>query len=257
MLQKSYKRKNKFLFDKFGARCHVEMMDQNRYAIYYLPDPTSNLWEKGSRWLGRDPCLDADIPSDLNLPHGLINHELLVKTPALYGFHATLKPPMYLGSKKRKDQLYTEVGTFADQSKPIPIPALKVKKLGNFLALVPGQQSLEITDFARSCVISFDKYRAEPSDLELERRRASGLSTRQNELLTQWGYPYVMEEFRFHLSLTGEIDSKCASVLQPFLSEYFKETEIANLQLDRIAILSQSDSKSPFILEEFFSLRGS
>ena len=232
-------------------------MDHTRYAIYYLPDPTSNLWEKASRWLGRDACLGSNVTFDLILPHGLVNHELLVKTPSLYGFHATLKPPMRLDSKKTKDQLYTEVGTFADKRKPIPIPALTVKKLGNFLALVPGQQSLEIKDFARSCVISFDKYRAEPSDLELERRRASGLSTRQNDLLTQWGYPYVMDEFKFHLSLTGKIDSKCASVLQPFLSEYFKETEIANLRLDRIAILSQSDSKSPFILEEFFPLRGS
>ena len=232
-------------------------MDQNRYAIYYLPDPSSNLWEKGSRWLGRDACLGADIPCDIKLPHGLTNHEVLVKTPALYGFHATLKPPMYLGSNKTKDQLYMEVEAFADQNKPIPIPALKVKKLGNFLALVPGEHCLKIKDFARRCVISLDKYRAEPSDLELERRRASGLSKRQNELLIQWGYPYVMEEFKFHLSLTGKIDSKCATTLQPFLSEYFKETEIAALRLDRIAILSQSDSKSPFILEEFFSLRGS
>ena len=34
----------------------------------------------------------------------------------------------------------------------------------------------------------------------------SGLTDRQEALLTQWGYPYVMEEFRFHITLTGALD---------------------------------------------------
>jgi hypothetical protein len=32
---------------------------------------------------------------------------------------------------------------------------------------------------------------------------------RQRNYLDRWGYPYVMEEFRFHMTLTGRLDSTC------------------------------------------------
>ena len=50
-----------------------------------------------------------------------------------------------------------------------------------------------------------DDFRAPPSEPELARRRKANLSATQEALLTQWGYPYVMEEFRFHITLSGRL----------------------------------------------------
>jgi hypothetical protein len=58
---------------------------------------------------------------------------------------------------------------------------------------------------AAACVSALDDFRAPASNAELARRRASGLTARQDALLVQWGSPYVMEEFRFHLTLSGQL----------------------------------------------------
>jgi hypothetical protein len=42
------------------------------------------------------------------------------------------------------------------------------------------------------------------SEAQLARRREGGLTPAQDALLLRWGYPYVMEEFRFHITLTGK-----------------------------------------------------
>src|SRR3546814_16854276 len=55
------------------------------------------------------------------------------------------------------------------------------------------------------CVRAFDRFRAPPSETALARRRAAGLSARQEANLQAWGYPYVMEDFRLHFTLTGRI----------------------------------------------------
>ena len=44
-----------------------------------------------------------------------------------------------------------------------------------------------------------------PGAAELERRRKAGLSAAQEKMLLRWGYPYVLDEFRFHLTLTGRL----------------------------------------------------
>jgi Protein of unknown function (DUF1045) len=42
---------------------------------------------------------------------------------------------------------------------------------------------------------------------EIARRRPETLTPRQRALLDVWGYPYVMEEFQFHLTLTGPLSA--------------------------------------------------
>jgi len=45
---------------------------------------------------------------------------------------------------------------------------------------------------------------------ELPCRRQAVLSPAQDALLVRWGYPYVMEYFRFHCSLTGSLQGVTA-----------------------------------------------
>jgi hypothetical protein len=96
---------------------------------------------------------------------------------------------------------------FADDRSHFDIPSLKLGAISNFLALAPNAPCGELADLAADCVRSFDSFRVPPSAADMERRQPSRLTERQRKLLELWGYPYVMEEFRFHLTLTGRIES--------------------------------------------------
>ena len=87
------------------------------------------------------------------------------------------------------------------------MPALQITSLGSFLAFVPGQASTELPQLASSLVSELDPLRAPLSDAELTRRRAAGLTPAQEMLLKKWGYPFVMDEFRFHLTLSGRLQA--------------------------------------------------
>ena len=45
-----------------------------------------------------------------------------------------------------------------------------------------------------------------------------GLTERQSAYLDQWGYPYVMEEFKFHLTLSGQLSEDEAEATQAALA---------------------------------------
>jgi hypothetical protein len=60
---------------------------------------------------------------------------------------------------------------------------------------------------ARTCVTGLQTLAAPLSSDELARRRRKGaLSIQEDALLVRWGYPYVLDRYRFHLSLTGDLN---------------------------------------------------
>ena len=125
--------------------------------------------------------------------------------PRLYGFHGTLKAPIALADGVTERDLLAAAGNFAVGRRSVIVPSMTLACMSGFMALVPSQPSAELQDLADSCVIEFDEFRQPADEAELARRRAAGLSPRQEELLLRWGYPYVLEEWRFHLTLTGRI----------------------------------------------------
>ena len=174
-------------------------MSHTRFAIYYVP-PKGAWAEFGASWLGWD-CVaarDADRPDVPGL------HEVTL-APRKYGFHGTLKPPFRLTEGTDLNGLQAAVAQMAAACAPAQSDGLAVTVLGRFLALTPVGDTSELARVAASCVEALDAFRAPPSEAELERRRKARLSDRQEALLHRWGYPYVMEEFRFHMTLTGRL----------------------------------------------------
>ncbi|MFQ1699875.1 DUF1045 domain-containing protein [Loktanella agnita] len=175
-------------------------MSYARFAVYYLP-PDGAFAQAGASWLGWDAGRGVSARQP-DLP-GL--HDVTM-TPRKYGFHGTLKPPFRLADGMTEDGLRAAMAVLARQVAPARCDGLGLHRIGGFLALTPQGDTAALAEVAAACVTQLDDFRAPAREAELARRRAGGLSARQDALLTRWGYPYVLEEFRFHLTLTGRLD---------------------------------------------------
>lgn len=220
-----------------------------RYAIYFAPLAGSDLARVGDRWLGRD----AETAQALPQPEldGLDADRLraLTEAPRHYGFHGTLKPPFHLANGCDVDDLCRAMAGFAARQAPFEIAALQLRAIADFLALVPADPAPALSALADACVTEFDAYRAAPDAAELAKRHAAGLTPRQAELLARWGYPYVLDEFRFHLTLTGPIAdpaerTRVAGLLQPLVAPLLAQP----MPVHELCLFHQPDRATPFRL---------
>jgi ribose 1,5-bisphosphokinase len=176
-----------------------------RYALYFAPERGSG-WDRfGARWLGRCAASGRELPRPRieGLDAGAF--EALTAAPRRYGFHATLKPPFRLAAGTSFAALVQAVERFCARQTALRLPALEVAELDGFLALRPALADARIDALAAACVRGLDRFRAPPGAAELARRRRGGLSAHEDGLLRRWGYPYVMDRFRFHFSLTASL----------------------------------------------------
>src|SRR5262245_44541671 len=178
-------------------------MDDPRYAIYFVPPPDSGFYRFGAGFLGYDCYSGADLGYTEKTGLRQAEWAALTRTPRTYGFHATLKAPFRLLPTLAETQLVAELEGFARSPRVIPEIAPTVQTLGQFIALVPTRAEASLDRLAADCVTAFDGYRRPVPPEERHKRLATGLSPRQVENLDRWGYPYVLDEFRFHMTLTG------------------------------------------------------
>ena len=218
--------------------------DFSRYAVYAVPDPQSPLFLRASRWLGWDSVAAVALPfpaaGELDNP-GSLDIEPMTRTPRKYGFHGTMKPPMRLAEGCDEATLIVRAREFASTLAPVSIPALEIAAIGSFLALVPAEPNAGLADLACGIVTGLDEFRRPPNEAEMDKRRAAGLSARQDELLREWGYPYVLDEFRFHMTLSGRLDTDRKSMAQAMLETWIAPVVPAPFILDRLAIMGEAN----------------
>jgi hypothetical protein len=171
-------------------------MSYTRFAIYYVPSD-DHLASVGAAWLGWDVRTGA-----VTVQMDIVGLEQVTTTPRKYGFHGTLKPPFRLAQGHSLADLQTAIAGVACTVGPARCARLELQSLGHFLALVPGGDTEGLATLAAKFVTQLDRFRAGPSDAELTRRRAGGLTPAQDARLLAWGYPYVLDQFRFHITLT-------------------------------------------------------
>lgn len=230
-------------------------MNRQRFAIYYTPEKNTPLWALGSYWLGRDAHSgDALKQPDISAvgPDKLIE---ITETPRHYGFHATLKPPFRLNDGYSEQQLHDAIAEYVDQRTIFEAPPLEPCKLDGFLALCPSKPSRLLHELAASCVLHFDDFRLASSKAELQKRRQSGLTQRQDAMLIEWGYPYVMEEFRFHMTLSSRLEADLLDMLMCELT--IRASSVANnpLLIDALTLFKQPTGDAPFKVVQRFPLK--
>lgn len=218
-----------------------------RYAIYFAPAAGSELERFGATWLGRHSWTEATL-SQPRVP-GFTSARLreITRSPRHYGFHATLKAPFRLAEGRTVDDLAAAAGQFASLRSAVAAPPLKVTDLDGFIALTPSAPAPALDELAADCVRSFDCFRAPASVEEIARRRQGGLSPRQDSHLRQYGYPFVLDDFRFHMTLTERLGEQERCRLLEFLRDHAMVIESRALAIDAITVFAQESVDRPFM----------
>ena len=217
-----------------------------RYAIYFAPQPGTDFHIVGSRWLGRD-AFAGEAPEQ----PGVAGLTALTGEPRRYGFHATLKPPFTLRDTVHPEALLRAVAALAAGEHCFRVP-LKVALLDRFLALVPRGPCAPLHRLADRAVRELDGFRCTPSAAELARRRSAGLSERQERHLLDWGYPYVLEDFRFHMTLTERLSATDVDRLEAAAVEHFAPVLAAPVLIDGLALFEEPAPGAPFLATRHF-----
>lgn len=214
-----------------------------RCAINYCPPPDDPLTIKAAAWLGRDSYSGMPRRTEIEgLTSG--DHSFLTALPRRAGFHATLKPPFTLEDGHSVHELERRLAEYSRSLAPIGLE-LGITLVDTFFALVPTHATPELDRMAANIVAQFDSFRHPMSAEDLERRGAARFSQAQLSNLSKWGSPFVFDQFRFHMTLTGPVDRAEREHVALVLSRYFGAGPI-RVTVDRLVLAVQEETHEPY-----------
>lgn len=226
-----------------------------RFAIYYAPESGSDLEAFGRGWFAWDPEADRAAPA-LEIEGLPAPRAALTKTAARYGLHATLRAPFRLAPKLSLNALTAALSDFAEDAAMAVGPRLVVSDDLGFVSLRPDGPAPAIDELAADCVRSLNAFRAPLTEAETARRRASGLSEAQEAHLAAWGYPYVLDAFRFHITLTSRLEGDASAQASAALRAHLEPMLRAPFQIREICLFGDQGAGQRFRLLRRFRLQG-
>ena len=222
-----------------------------RYAISYVPMPSTLLADFGRAWLGRD--INSSEAFEQSQVPGIDHQRLqeLTRWRRFDGLHGVLKPPFQINPVSSVNGFIETAQLFAKYLKAVDIPQLEINIIGKFIALTPTVPSRELVDLASECVRVFEGFR-QPVLINMDSRyRKDKLTVYQQRMMKHWGYPYVMEEFRFFIPLTDRIENdEEREKITAEISHLAKPTIGQPIQIREFTILGQSTRKDPMTIVE-------
>jgi putative phosphonate metabolism protein len=225
-----------------------EMIDGfARYAIYWAPEAGGPLARFGAEWLGWDA--EAGVArAQPDLPGLPAPAAQITATPRRYGFHATMKPPFALAPGMGAGDLLGALRALAGGMAAFDAPALAFSAANGFASLRLGAPSPALAALAAAAVRDLDRFRAPPSAQDLARRRAAPLPAGAEANLARWGYPWVMDLFHFHLTLSGPLAAPALSALEAALSPALAPFLAAPLPINALCLFGDPGNGAPFRL---------
>jgi putative phosphonate metabolism protein len=221
----------------------------HRVAVYWAPAPGSPWWQAGSQWLGR--CAATALPLPQPVVEGVeaLEFARLTAAPRRYGWHATLKAPFGLASGHDLEALQAALQRMAGRHRVFDLGPLQVCELDGFLALRPLHTPPELLQLEAGCVQSLQPLAAGLSAAELARRRRAGLNAEQEALLQAWGYPWVLQQFRFHLSLSGPLERLLPQQRQALRAAAMRQFHaLVPCRIDRLSVFVEPAPGADFKL---------
>jgi hypothetical protein len=210
-----------------------------RIALYYAPPASSAWWREGCEWLGRDAESGLGSRTDAHA---------WTQAPRRYGWHATLVAPFHCARDVSPADVLAAARAWASAVPRFEMP-VRVTQMNRFVALRAAHERDDerLRTMAESALRSVAPMRARPSAESIERRIGPGMSARQIELLREWGYPYVLDEYRFHMTLSDSLDD--AHARASIESDWTSRIErLGPLPIHGAALFIESEPGAPFIL---------
>ncbi len=223
-----------------------------RFGIYFVPG-SGPLRDLATDWLGYDIVHETDVKRPPFLSSLVPDIDKLTEVPKRYGLHATIKAPFRLAKDCHLDDLKEATAHFCRTLQPIVIPGFTLSEIESFFCLMPQEGTGELSWLASSCLRKLERFRAPLKEAERQKRMTKGLSQRERHLLEQWGYPYVLENFRFHITLTCAItDPAYRKNLRPILAEYLAKALDRPLVIDALCLVCEREPGTRFELVQRF-----
>ncbi|MEP7239317.1 MAG: DUF1045 domain-containing protein [Devosia sp.] len=216
-----------------------------RCAIYFVPPPGHPLSISAAAWLGRDVYSGAAVAAHAPGPTEAA-HAALTAAPRRYGFHATIKAPFRLADGYDADLLGNRLGAFLAGTSPMSME-LSIERLDAFYAFTPTRTIEPLLALAARIVTEFDQFRAPLDDADLARRDVSRLSQEQLAHLTAWGYPYVLEQFQVHMTLTGPVEAGQRPQVEEALAAHFG-TRPHPVDISQLVVAVEPSDGAPFVV---------
>jgi 2'-5' RNA ligase len=208
-----------------------------RYAVYFAPEPETPLARFGRTWLGYDPETGRKADRDtLGLDPALAAH--VTAAPALYGLHATLKAPFRLHENRTAGALRDRLARLAASHRRFFAGRLELTRIGDFLALTPERRA-EANRLAAHCLLGLDAFRAPLTPAERDHRNNEALTPYRRLLLELYGYPFVLGEYRFHITLTGALDDGERDIVEPALRAALNPLLAEPLEIASLCLFTQ------------------
>ncbi|GHC66885.1 DUF1045 domain-containing protein [Limoniibacter endophyticus] len=225
-----------------------------RYAIYFTPSRDHILTALAEEWLGRSAFTGALTPPASSGALSAVEVAFHTASARRYGFHATLKAPFRLAANESEAALDAALSRFVATQSPFSIPKLVLGDLDGFFALVPSEPCAALNTLAGEVVSHFEPFRAPLTEVEIERRNPDGLSQLECRNLMQWGYPYVFEAFRFHMTLSGRADTAIKPKLRAALESHFNMVLNKPLEIAGLALFVEPEPGAPFHIQSYYAL---
>jgi hypothetical protein len=224
-----------------------------RIAVYYVPRDAA-LALQGSTWLGWDVISGRETapPELTGLP---LPAKTLTAIPRRYGFHGTLRAPFRPAEDCTPPRIDSCIDALAARLARVSMETLEVQVVQDFLALVPQGNPEPLQRLAAEVVRATNPLRAPSTPDEIARRHPDRLTPRQRTQLEAWGYPYVMDDFQFHITLTGPLAPESAKMAQPILQAHFDPFLPKPFVIEDLCLLEE-DGKGRFHLLNRYALRG-
>ncbi len=237
-------------------------MSHSRYALYLTPPLTSALWKFGCDVVGRDASTGENLEGFAPEGHSPESWLKLTEEPRRYGFHATLVAPFRLRADLDFGDLVDGIAAFAQAAHPFDAGELRIGSIATadgraFVALKPDGEAKGLRAFEEKAVRRLDGLRAPLTNSERGARTAAAeLTPLQRYFLDLWGYPYVLTEFRPHLTLTNALaDAK--PVEKALRWEFQMRVDSPRLRVETLTLFGERESDRQFeILREFPLGRG-
>ncbi|MFT0891938.1 DUF1045 domain-containing protein [Pseudochelatococcus sp. G4_1912] len=224
-----------------------------RYAVYYSPASDGALWRFGSAVLGYDGFSGTEVPQLVPPGFDLASWRALTAEPRAYGFHATIKAPFRLSEGKSEATLIAMLTDFAASQSVFDLPSLQVSALdarsgeGAFIALLEPETTPALVALERGTMLALEPCRAPLTDKEFNRRRPDTLTDRQRACLNAYGYPYVLEDFRFHMTLTDRVpEERVEAALSGLKALYSEHVGNPGVPIDALTLFKQEAGANRF-----------